>query len=78
MLRLEALIARLLEFISGHQDSPVTDLREVLQTKGADLPDSASGRPRRVVEMELKQQVTESIREHESTDFTSTGTIRTA
>ena len=78
LLRLEALIARLLEFISGHQDSPVTDLREVLQTNDENLPDRASSRPQRVVEMEWKQQVTETIREHESTDFTSTGTIRTA
>lgn len=78
LLRLEALIARLLEFISGHRDSPLTDLREVLQTNGENLPDSASSRPQRVVEMEWQQQVTESIREHERTDFTSTGTIRTA
>lgn len=78
LLRLEALIARLLEFISGHQDSPVTDLREILQTSDTDLPDATFSRSRPGVEMEWTQQLTESIREHESTDFTSTGTIRTA
>jgi len=78
LMLLEALIARMLEFISGNQEAQVTDVREVLKTQASTLPDSRPGRPRRIVEMEWKSEFTETIREHESTDFTSTGTIRTA
>jgi len=78
LVLLEALIARMLEYISGHGKSEVTDLREVLGADATALPDGASGRPVRVTEIAWKSEFTETIREHESTDFSSTGKILTA
>lgn len=78
LMMLEDLIARMLQLLSGPQDAQVTDLREVLKTDTAALPEKSAGHPARVAEMEWKREVTETIREHESTDFASTGKIRTA
>ena len=77
LLMLETLIARMLEFISGARDTKVTDLREILKTDDAELPDTSSNRRSRSVEMEVKSEFTEKISEHESTDFSSKGCIRT-
>ena len=75
---IESLIARMLALFSGSKDSQVTDVREVLKTEGAGVPDKTSARPSRVVEMEWKSERTETVREHESSDFSSTGRIQTA
>ena len=78
LMMLEALIARMLELISGKQDTPVTDVLEVLKTDDAALPERSASGPGRVAEMEWKSEFTETFRERESTDFSSTGKIRTA
>ena len=72
---LEAFLVRLLELISGKQDSPVTDLRTSLNTQ---MPENSATRPERALEMEWKNEFTEIFREHERTDFSSTGKINTA
>ena len=75
LMLLEAFIVRLLELISGKQDSPVTDLRASLNTQ---MPENSTSRPARALEMEWKNEFTEIFREHERTDFSSTGKIKTA
>ena len=75
LLMLETLIARMLAIITGNKESQAMDLREVLQTDV--LPESDQRRPRAIVEMEWKTEKTESIREQESTRFSSTGKIET-
>ncbi len=77
LMMLEAMIARMIAFISGSQGTQVTDLREVLKTDDAALPEKRSGRSAGVLEMEWKSEFTETIREHERTGFKSSGTIRT-
>jgi len=74
---IESLIERMLALFSGSKDSQVSDVREVLKTDGAGVPDNTSARPSRVVEMEWKSERTEIVREHESSDFSSTGKIQT-
>lgn len=71
LLMLERLLARMLEFISGGQASAVTDLRELLP---AGEPAQRQGR----TVLEWTSESIETIREHESTGFASTGTIQTA
>jgi len=78
LLMLESLITRMLALISGNQDTRVTDLREVLDTGGKSTPDSTSAHSPRTVEMEWTSERTETLREHESSDFSSTGKIQTA
>ena len=77
LLMLEALISRMLEFITGRQDTQVFDLSEVRETDGA-VRATTRNSALRGVEVEWKTRVTESIREHESTEFSSTGKIQTA
>lgn len=71
LLTLERLLARLLECISGGQASSLTDLREV-------LPAAETARAQGRTVLEWTSESIETIREHESTAFASTGTIRTA
>ena len=78
LMMLESLIARMLEAISGKKGATVTDLREVLKTDDAALPDSDSGRLSRVTKVESTTRFTENIHEQESTEFSATGKIRTA
>jgi hypothetical protein len=78
VLLLEALIARLLEAIAGQVNSPPADLRELFKADAAALPSGGSGRSQRVTEIEWTSEFTETIREHESTDFSATAKIRTA
>jgi len=75
VMMLEALLARLLALIYGKQDSSVTDLRAPLNTQ---MPQNSISRPARALEMEWKNEFTEIFREHERTDFSSTGKIKTA
>ncbi|MBL0166087.1 MAG: hypothetical protein IPP85_02635 [Propionivibrio sp.] len=75
LMLLEAFIVRLLELITGKQDSSVTDLRAPLKTQ---MPENSTSRPARALEMEWKNEFTEIFREHERTDFSSTGKILAA
>ena len=74
-MMLEAFLVRLLELISGKQDSPATDLRAPLKTQ---LPENSTSRPARALEMEWKNEFTEIFHEHERTDVSSTGKINTS
>ena len=80
LMMLESLIARVLELISDGKDkeAKVTDLREILGTDGSLLPKQTAAFPSRVTEIERKTRFTENMKEHESTDFSTTGEIRTA
>ena len=73
LLTLESLIARMLEFITGNRTAKISDLRETVPTKDSPQPTRA-----RQTEMEWTTGTTESIRERERTDFTSTGKVQTA
>jgi hypothetical protein len=72
---LEAFLVRLLELISGKQDSPAKDLHASLNMQKSE---NSTSRPARALEMEWKNEFTEIFREHERTDFSSTGKINTA
>lgn len=75
LMMLEALLARLLALISGRRDLSVTDLRALPK---ADAAEDGANRPARVIEMEWNSEITEIHREHERSDLSSTGKIRTA
>ncbi len=78
LLLLETLIARMLALILGKTGAPVTDIRDVLKTEAAAVPEQDAAAPGRVSEMEWRSELTETVREHESADFSSTGQIQTA
>lgn len=77
-LMLQSLISRMLELFSGSGETEVTDVREVLNTDAPAAPDRTSARPARIIRMEWKSERTETVREHESSDFSSTGRVQTA
>jgi len=71
-LMLEQLIAQVLALLSGQQSAKVVDLRDVT---GAEAPREA---PRRVSEFSWHSETTETLREHESSNFAASGLIHTA
>lgn len=75
---LESMLARMLALFTGNEDSQVTDLREVLSAETTATPGSVAAHPMRAVEMDWSYERTETLREHESSDFSSTGKIQTA
>lgn len=77
LLKLESLIARMLEFITGNRRSRISDLRETAPAAGesASAPQATRGRQ---TEIEWTTETTETIRERERTDFASTGKVQTA
>jgi len=77
-LLLESLITRMLALFTGNQDTQVTDVREVLETDVAGSSGRTSARASRSVEMEWTHKRSETVREHESSDFSSSGRIQTA
>lgn len=74
LLMLESMIARMLEFITGERRVTIGDLRETLPAEDSIGP--ATGP--RTTEIVWTTETTESIREHERTDFASTGKVQTA
>lgn len=74
LLMLESMIARMLEFITGERRVTIGDLRETLLADGSAGPTTGT----RATEIVWTTETTESIREHERTDFTSTGKVQTA
>jgi hypothetical protein len=81
LMMLEQLIARMLALISGQPvqpGSPLSELREVLQTGPAVLPQNSANAQAQGGEMEWTSAFTETIRESESSQFSSTGKILTA
>ena len=77
MLLLETLIARMVDILTGRQDSSFTALREVAQADAGSGQAAASGRSRATVEMEWKSEKTTYFHEEESTCFSSCGKIET-
>ena len=83
VLALEALIARMLDFLLGHLglDSKacgLDDLREIPTTRLVPGSDEAAERPLRELTMTRKTTTTERIREQESSDFCARGKLCTA
>ena len=78
LMMLEDLIARILDLISGSAKTQVMDVQEVLKTDTAAVPEQSAVRSGRTREMVWKSEFTETVREHESSDFSSTGKIKTA
>ena len=76
LMMLEALIASILEAISGETKAQVTDVQEVLKTDeaGKESPSEGFNRSR---EIEWTSEFTETFREQESSQFASTGQIKT-
>ena len=74
LLMLESMIGRMLEFITGERRVTIGDLRETLPAEDSIGP--ATGP--RTTEIVWTTETTESIREHERTDFASTGKVQTA
>lgn len=77
LMMLEALIARILDAISGTTSTEVTDVQEVLKTDATTNEPPAEGFGRGN-EVSWQSEFTETIHEQESSDFLSSGTIRTA
>lgn len=75
LMMIEALLARLLALISGKKNASVSDVCTLLRTE---FPKGGTSRPVRALEMEWKNEFTEIYREHERSDFSSSGKIRTA
>lgn len=75
---LQNLISRMLELISGQEVSRATGLEDLLKGGPAVSDTSAAEPGGRRVRMEWSNEFTETIREHESTDFSARGTVRTA
>jgi len=75
---LQDLITRMLEAISGKQGAQATDLADLLPTERS-VPVAAVGEQSgRRLRMEWSTEITETVREHESTEFSASGTVRTA
>lgn len=74
LLMLESMIARMLEFITGARRTTIGNLRETLPAEGSTEPATGA----RATEIKWTTETTESIREHERTDFASTGKVQTA
>ena len=76
LMMLEALIASILEAISGEANTPVSDVQELIETDeaGGKSPPEGFNRSREIV---WTSEFTETFREQESSRFASTGQIKT-
>ncbi len=77
LLILQKLVARLLELISGKPGSPADGLGDLQKLLSMERSDTKTGNAR-TVRMEWSITLTESVREHESTNFAAAGQVRTA
>ena len=77
VLLLEALIARMLEVLTGQSDTRILDLREVLGSGTAEGGRVADARLSPGMELDVTTRVTERIEERERSEFISTGKVRT-
>lgn len=75
VLLLSSLVARMLELISSGKKSQFPDWSEVLRMDEAEIP---SGGSARTTVMEWRSELTETVRERERTQFSTTGTVRTS
>lgn len=76
--RIEKLIARLLELITGEADESCADSGHAVWAKGSAVLPDANDHPRQQVEMEWTSERRERIHERESTNYACTGRIKTA
>ncbi len=72
LLLLQSLVSRMLEIISGKQGGLPKDPEAMFAQEGSS-PGAGRG-----VRMEWSTELRETIREHERTDFSANGTVRTA
>ena len=78
LVMLQNLVSHMLEMISGKQGVRTTNLDDILQSERS-TPSVASAEPGgRGIRMEWSSELTETIREHERTDFSAAGVVRTA
>jgi primosomal protein N'' len=77
-LLLEKLIAEIVALISGQSAPKEVNVRDVLENDSTQSPQEAKPRLRRATEFEWESTTTETIREHESSDFSASGVIRTS
>jgi len=78
LIQLETLIARMLDFILGHRESSVSDLREILRTEAPSVGESSAGSAARETVMEWTTRTAEKQHESERSEFTSTGKVQTS
>ena len=72
LLLLQSLVSQMLEIISGKQ-AGLRKVPEAMFTQEGTSPETGQ-----VVRMEWNTELRETIREHERTDFSANGTVRTA
>lgn len=87
LLFIQQLVGQMLELLSSTSASKPFDLRDLMATD-ADCTNSSAAaftakpdtvlQPARQLQLEWSGSVTETLREHESTDFSASATIRTA
>ena len=82
LMLLDQLIKRIMEIISKHADSsgglPGLESSKPLNIDDATQSGIPEQLPQRTTEMAWKSELTETLREHESTDFSSSGKVLTA
>lgn len=77
-LMLEQLIAEIIALISGQKSQKAVNVREILGGEAAESPPEAKQQAAPDREFVWENTTTESIREHESSDFSASGVVRTA
>lgn len=77
---LQTLISRVIEIISGKEESQATGLDGILQTDTPTQADAiaSQGWTGRAMTLEWETEMTETIHEHESTEFCAAGKVCTA
>jgi hypothetical protein len=75
LMMIEELVGQMLALLSGQQGAALTGLREALP---ADLPPGGASVPAQGSAIDWSFALTETIREHESSQFTSTGKVLTS
>lgn len=88
LLFIQQMIGQMLELLSNTSKNSSFDLNELLMASDADCTDGSAAnvaaspdsvlQPARQLQLEWSGSVTETLREHESTDFSASATIRTA
>jgi hypothetical protein len=77
-LMIEQMIAELLALISGKQSAKLTNVNDVVESRSAEQPGKLKGEPPRGREFIWETTTTEKIREHERSEFSARGEVRTA
>lgn len=75
---LQRLIAEILALLSGQARPESVDIREAIRGDGKASPGEVSARSPQVREIAWENTKVETVSEHESTDFSASGVIRTA